>query len=224
MKSLLIQIVAVLRKDLQSELKTRYALNAALMFVLTTVMMMGFATADEKITNGVAAGLLWVALFFSAMTGLAKSFVSEEERGTSLLLQLVARPTAVYFGKLLFNILLTTLLYGLAVVIFFFIINDVAIKSPALFWMSFLLGSIATASATTIIAAIIAKANTKGALFPVLSFPVLLPLILSGVETTYQSLAGVSFEAARNNFQIIAAYIVVVIATSFMLFDFVWKE
>jgi heme exporter protein B len=110
------------------------------------------------------------------------------------------------------------------VVIFFFIINDVAIKSPALFWMSFLLGSIATASATTIIAAIIAKANTKGALFPVLSFPVLLPLILSGVETTYQSLAGVSFEAARNNFQIIAAYIVVVIATSFMLFDFVWKE
>jgi ABC-type transport system involved in cytochrome c biogenesis permease component len=58
----------------------------------------------------------------------------------------------------------------------------------------------------------------------VLSFPVLLPLILSGVETTYQALSGVAFAEARNNFQIIGAYMVVVIAVSFMLFDFVWKD
>jgi heme exporter protein B len=218
------QAIAVFRKDILSETKTRSALSAALMFVLTTVMMMAFATAGEKITSGVAAGLLWVALFFSAMTGLAKSFVSEEERGTVLLLQLVAEPSAVYFGKLLFNTVLTVLLYGLAVCVFLFVMNDVAIKSPALFWASFLLGSVATASATTIIAAIIAKANTKGALFPVLSFPVLLPLILSGVETTYQALTGVAFEQARSSFQVIAAYTVVVISISWMLFDFVWKE
>ncbi len=218
------KIVAVLEKDVKSELKTRYALNAMLMFVLTTVSMIAFATADEKLTNGLAAGILWIILFFSAMMGLSKSFVAEEERGTILLLQLTSTGTAVYFGKLLFNVLLTMILYGLAVMMFFFFVNGVVIKSPAVFWTSFLLGSVATASATTIIAAIIAKANTKGALFPVLSFPVLLPLILSGVETTYQALSGVAFEQARNNFQIIGSYIVVVVTVSFLLFDFVWKE
>lgn len=217
-------IIAVFLKDVRSEIKTRYALNAILMFVLTAVAVIAFSSAGEKITNGIAASMLWIVLFFSAMTGLQKSFVSEEERGTSLMLSLHAPSLAIYFGKLLFNMLLTVLLYGLATIAFFVFMNDIEIRSPLLFWASFVLGSLATASATTIIAAIIAKANTKAALFPVLSFPVLLPLILSGVETTYQALSGVAFAEARNNFQIIGAYMVVVIAVSFMLFDFVWKE
>ncbi len=215
---------AVFLKDVRSEVKTRYALNAVMMFVLTAVAVIAFSSAGEKISNGIAASMLWIVLFFSAMTGLQKSFVSEEERGTSLLLSLHAPSTAIYFGKLLFNMALTLLLYGLATIAFFVFVNDVEIRSPLLFWTSFVLGSLATASATTIIAAIIAKANTKAALFPVLSFPAILPLILSGVETTYQALSGVAFAEARNNFQIVGAYTVVVIAVSFMLFDFVWKD
>jgi heme exporter protein B len=216
--------IAVFLKDVRSEVKTRYAMNAILMFVLTAVSVIAFSSAGEKITNGIAASMLWIVLFFSAMTGLQKSFVTEEERGTSLMLSLHAPSLAIYFGKLFFNMVLTMLLYGLATIAFFVFINDVEIRSPLLFWTSFVLSSLATASATTIIAAIIAKANTKAALFPVLSFPVLLPLILSGVETTYQALSGVAFAEARNNFQIIGAYMVVVIAVSFMLFDFVWKD
>ena len=222
--TILQSIWAVFLKDVRSEVKTRYALNAVMMFALTAVAVIAFSSAGEKISNGIAASMLWIVLFFSAMTGLQKSFVSEEERGTSLLLSLHAPSMAIYFGKLLFNIVLTLLLYGLATIAFFVFVNDVEIRSPFLFWISFLLGSLATASATTIIAAIIAKANTKAALFPVLSFPALLPLILSGVETTYQALSGVAFAEARNNFQIVGAYTIVVIAVSFMLFDFVWKE
>ena len=219
-RALTLATFAVFRKDAASELKTRYAINAVLMFVLVAVAVIAFSSAGEKITNGIAASMLWIVMFFSAMTG----FVSEEERGTSLLLSLHAPSLAVYFGKLFFNMLLTVILYGLATVAFFVFIGEVVIRSPLLFVTSFLLGSLATASATTIIAAIIAKANAKTALFPVLSFPALLPLLLPGVETTYQALAGVAFAEARNNFQIVGSYMIVVIAVSAMLFDFVWKE
>lgn len=218
------QIIAVFQKDFRSEIKTRYAINAVLMFVLTTVAMIVFSTVEERLTNGLAAGILWVIMFFSAMTGLAKTFVAEEERGTGLLLQLSTPTTAVYFGKLFFNILLTIVLYSAAVLLFLLFIKGISIKTPSLFCAILVLGSIATASATTIIAAIIAKANTKGALFPVLSFPVLLPLVLSGVEATYQALVGVAFEQAQSNLVILASYSVVLIAVSSMLFDFVWKE
>jgi heme exporter protein B len=223
-RALALATFAVFRKDAASELKTRYAMNAVLMFVLVAVAVIAFSSAGEKITNGIAASMLWIVMFFSAMTGLQRSFVSEEERGTSLLLSLHAPSLAVYFGKLLFNMALTVVLYGLATTAFFVFIGDVAIRSPLLFATSFLLGSLATASATTIIAAIIAKANAKTALFPVLSFPALLPLLLPGVETTYQALSGVAFAEARNNFQIVGSYMIVVIAMSAMLFDFVWKE
>lgn len=218
------QIIAVFHKDLRSEIKTRYAINAVLMFVLTTVAMIVFSTADERLSNGLASGILWIIMFFSAMTGLSKTFVSEEERGTGLLLQLSTPPTAVYFGKLFFNILLTVVLYTAAVLLFFLFIHEITIKTPLLFAAVLLLGSIATASATTIIAAIIARANTRSALFPVLSFPILLPLVLSGVEATYQSLAGIAFGQAQSNLIILASYSVVLVAVSTMLFDFVWKD
>ncbi len=218
------QCYAVARKDFASEWKTRFAINAMLMFVLSTVTMIAISTKEERMTNGVAAALLWVILFFSAMTGLAKSFVSEEERGTALLLRLSTYSSAVYFGKLWFNIALTTLLNAASVLIFFFLISDITIGSPMLFAVVFLCGSVGTASATTLIAAIIAKANAKGALFAVLSFPVVLPLTMSGVEALYQALIGVAFALALDNVMIMVSYCVVLITVSFLLFDAVWLD
>jgi heme exporter protein B len=40
---------------------------------------------------------LWVVIFFGAMSGLSRTFVTEEERGTAMTLQLLASPSAVYF-------------------------------------------------------------------------------------------------------------------------------
>ncbi len=218
------QILAVFTKEMRSELKTRFALNAALMFVLTTVLMIAFSTKEERLSASVAAGLLWVILFFSAMTGLAKSFVSEEERGTALLLRLSTQSTAVYFGKLLYNIVLTLVLYAIGVLFFFLFMAGTSIQTHSIFWAVFVLGSVATAGATTLISAIIARAHSKNALFSVLSFPLVLPLVLTGVETTTMALAGATFESAQSNLQLIGSYVVVLVAVSTMLFDFVWKD
>lgn len=218
------QCRAVARKDFSSEWKTRFAINAMLMFVLSTVTMIAISTKEERVTPGVAAALLWVILFFSAMTGLSKSFVSEEERSTALLLRISTHSLAVYVGKLWFNIALTTALNIVSVAVFFFLVGGVGIGSPLLFAAVLLCGSIGTASATTLIAAIIAKANAKGALFAVLSFPVVLPLTMSGVEAMYQALIGVAFALAMSNVIIMASYCVVMITASILLFDVVWLE
>jgi heme exporter protein B len=218
------QCNAVARKDFFGEWKTKFAINAMLMFVLSTVTMIAISTKEERVTPGVAAALLWVILFFSAMTGLAKSFVSEEERGTALLLRLSTHSSAVYIGKLWFNIVLTTLLNIISVMVFFFLIGGVHIGSVVLFAVVLLCGSIGTASATTLIAAIIAKANAKGALFAVLSFPVVLPLTMSGVEAMYQALIGVAFFAAMSNVIIMVSYCMVMITASILLFDVVWLD
>jgi heme exporter protein B len=217
------QIYAVFLKDLKSELRTRYALTAVFLFVLTTISIVLFATRDEQITKGFAAGILWIIMFFSAMTGLAKSFVSEEERGTSFLLQLTTTSTAVYFGKLLFNCILNVLLNTVAILLFFFFI-DVQVASPGLFVLAIFFGSLGIACAVTVISAIIAKANTKGALLPVLSFPLLLPLLISGIETTFLSLSGAKFSDVQGDFQMMGSYCVVVATASYLLFDFIWQE
>ncbi|KAB2845794.1 MAG: ABC transporter permease, partial [Melioribacteraceae bacterium] len=74
---------ALFKKDWLSELRTRYAINALAMFILVTISVILFSIGQEKITEYLTGGLLWVVIFFSAMSGLSRAFVSEEERGTT---------------------------------------------------------------------------------------------------------------------------------------------
>ena len=98
------------------------------------------------------------------------------------------------------------------------------IRSPAIFLITVFLGSTGLASAATIIAAIIAKANTRGTLYPVLSFPVLIVLLMTVMGATAKSLEGEPLAAAYGDFVVLVAYVMVMTAGSWILFDFVWKE
>lgn len=218
------KISALFLKDIKSELRTRYAISSILLFVLTAVSIIVFSLAQEKISSILYAGILWILMFFSAMTGLAKAFVSEEERGTSLLLAVNTDSTTVFFGKLCFNIILSLVLNLFALILFLLFIMQEIIYAPLILLFSVISGSIGIASASTIISAIIAKANTKNALFPVLSFPILIPLIIVGIETTQASFQLSPDINVLANFQLMIGYIGVIIIASYLLFDFVWKE
>lgn len=215
---------AVLKKELLSEFRTRYAISAILLFVLTTITMIVFATAGDLLSPETAGGILWIVMFFGAMSGLSKSFVSEEERGTSLYLKLVTDSASIYFGKLIFNILLCISLNFIAVLLFFMFVGNISVNSPLIFILSILIGSIAIAASTTIISALIAKANSKNALFPVLSFPIILPVIILGIQTTVMSFGKTSFSDVQNDFQMLFAYSGLMVVASYFLFDYVWKE
>ncbi len=218
------RISALFLKDIKSELRTRYAVSSILLFVLTAVSIIVFSLAQEKISHFLYAGILWILMFFSAMTGLAKAFVSEEERGTSMLLAINTNSTTVFFGKLIFNIMMSLVLNLFALALFLLFIMQDTIHHPLILVFSVITGSIGIASASTIISAIIAKANTKNALFPVLSFPVLIPLIIIGIETTQSSFQLNSNINILANFQLMLGYTGAIIITSYLLFDFVWKE
>jgi heme exporter protein B len=194
------------------------------MFVITTISIILFSLGSESASIDALSGMLWVVIFFAAMSGLSRTFVTEEERGTAMTLQLLARPSAVYFGKLLFNLVLVLALNVLSVLLYLIVINGFIIRSVTIFLVTVGLGSMGLATAATIIAAIIARANTKGTLYPVLSFPILLPLLLTVINATRLAADGSPFEDALGEFQILISYIVVVTALSYALFDYVWKD
>jgi len=215
---------AIFRKDLKSELRTRYAISALIMFVITTISIILFSLGSESAPADALSGMLWVVVFFASMSGLSRTFVTEEERGTAMTLQLMATPSAVLFGKLLFNLVLTLGLNVMTVILYSAFINGFIVRTYSIFVITIGLGSIGLATAATIIAAIIARANTKGTLYPVLSFPILLPLLLTVINATRLSTEGAFLEEAYGEFQILVSYIVVVIAVSYMLFDYIWKD
>lgn len=215
---------ALFIKDFSSEIRTRYAINSLAMFIIVAISVILFSIGQERISKELTAGLFWVVIFFTAMSGLARAFVSEEERGTALTLQLIASPTTVFTGKLIFNIILVFAMNTVIAILYAGLFEAFVVKNFALFLLSFILGNIGLAISSTIIAAIIAKAGAKGTLYPVLSFPILLPLILTSVQLTLFAFDGTTFEKSIFELAIVVSYDVIMLTASYMLFDFIWKE
>jgi heme exporter protein B len=219
-----INAYALFKKDFHSELRTRYAINSLVMFIIVAISVILFSIGTEKISQSLTGGLFWVVIFFSAMSGLARAFVSEEERGTTMTLHLIASPSTIFSGKLLFNLILVFMMNIVIALLYSALFDAFVIRNFLLFAVTFLFGNIGLAVSSTIIAAIIAKAGSKGTLYPVLSFPILLPLILLVVQLTLNSLDGTSFEQSEFELMMVICYDVIMLAASYMLFDFVWKD
>lgn len=214
---------AVLQKDLRVEFRTRYAYNTLMMFAVTVLVTVSFSVGGMILESEIAAALLWVILFFSAMAGLSRTFVQEEESGTVVALKLAADPEPVYLGKLLFNIVV---LFSIAAVVvpLFLIILNLSVAMPLSFVLVVLLGCLGLAGASTILAAIVAKAAAKGALLTVLAFPVLLPLLIGAISATRSTLAGVPLEVLRPDLGLLLFYNGMMVTASLLLFDYVWNE
>jgi heme exporter protein B len=214
---------AVFEKDLRLELRTRYALNTLLMFVASLLLLVLFAIGGEPLSARVTSALLWIIVLFSATVGMGRTFVSEQEQGTVLFLQLNTRPSMVYAGKLLFNFFLSLLLSTVAVAGLWVVLN-LEVGTPGLLFATVVLGALGLAGAMTLLASIIARTANQGPLFAVLSFPILVPLLLTVVDVTQNALLGTSWMPVRNEMVSLVGYAGVVITASVLLFDFVWKD
>lgn len=218
---------AVFLKDMRSELRTRYALNALLLFAVSTVfaISLGVGPLSPQLNSDlplIQAALLWVAILFAALSGLSRSFVQEEEARTAAALRLAAPPLAVYLGKLLFNTVLVLAL-DVVVVLLFLIFVRASVGDALLLVTSVALGSLALATATTIIAALVAQARVKGALFTVLALPLLVPLLALGIRSSHVALLGGNWSQAAAALQATGAYAVAMLAASLLLFESVWS-
>ena len=220
---LLSKSFAVFAKDIRLELRSRYALNAILMFGITTLAVVSFSLGQSNLPPHLMAALFWVVMFFSAIAGLAQVFIREEETGTILALKLSAAAEPVYLGKLLFNFFLLTVMVTVITPLFF-IFTDAHVVGIAAFLAVLILGVVGLCSATTLVAAIIAKASVKGALFAVLSFPILVPLLLTLVQATQKLFDNGAFESVMTEMQFLLAYAVVMTTGSILLFKYVWQE
>ncbi len=216
---------AVFANDARLELRTRVALGALAMFVAASLVLVRVALGRGAPSVPVAAALLWLVIVFAASVGLGRAFVAEEERGTSLLLHLHLRPSQVYAGKLLFNGALMLALSALTVV-GFRVLVPAPVGAPGVLWAAVALGAVGLAAATTLLSALIAQTRAGGPLLPVLAFPVIVPILIPGVDLT-QLAAGAAagaWAAARGDLILLAAYAGLLISASALLFDYVWRD
>jgi heme exporter protein B len=217
------QAAAVFVKDWRVELRTRHALHTLMLFAITTLvtvsLALGPAGVESRERGAVLPALLWVILLFAAAAGLPRGFVQEEETHTATALRLAATPSAVFCGKALYAVTLLLAVEALLVPLYLGVMQ-LPVAAPLLLLLALAAGGYGLAVGSTLLAAIVAQAQGRGALFPILAFPVLLPVLLLAVELTR---GAVTDSAGAGVLANLLLYDGAVTVAGLMLFPVVWN-
>ncbi|HEX6981991.1 MAG TPA: heme exporter protein CcmB [Balneolaceae bacterium] len=216
-------VAAVLAKDLQTELRSRYAINTVLAFVGASLLLILFALNAEQLPPTPKSALVWIVILFAALSSLSRSFVMEADRHTFDLLRLHSKASEVFVGKLCYNYLFT-LSVNLATFILYIFLLGMPIANGLAFVLVIILGTAGLSGVATMLAAIVSQADRKGAIFSVLSIPLLFPLILILVQTTKAALIEGFTTNYLNDFWALFGYAGVTITAGVLLYDYIWEE
>src|SRR5215203_1174808 len=206
--SFMAAVALVVRKDLVIETRSREVVYTALLFAVSCVLVLAFGFVNEgRAEPDAAAAILWIAIAFSGTLALGRIFDRERQNETmrALLLAPVARP-AIYVGKLAGVLSLLLMVQAIVVPLVALWFQAELFRHASLVIALLATGSLGYAAVGTLFAAMLARTRGRGALLPVLLYPVTIPVIIAGVKGT------VALLQAEPNLAIARAWLMMLIA------------
>jgi len=219
--NLLTETLELFAKEIRLEWRRRYALSGVLLYVVSTVFIV-YIIVGEKIGPAIWAALFWIIVLFASVNAVAKSFVQENAQ-RQLYYYSLASPSAVILSKMLYNSLLLTFIAALSFAAFS-IIMDSPVKDYLLFSFILVMGSIAFAINFTFIAAISSKAAQSATLMAILSFPLVIPILMTLTRLTKISLRLMTDTEYYKDILILLSIDMILGALVFVLFPYLWRD
>ena len=215
------QVTAILWKDVRCELRARQVWLGMGMFALLVLVVFNFAF-DLGVGNeaAVAPGALWIAFVFASVLGIGRTILAEQERGSMdrLLLCPVDRK-AVYFAKLLGNLLFLFAVELVAVPVFAALYNLPVLTGQIVVIVVF--GTIGISTIGTLFSAVAANTRAREVLLPLLMFPLVVPVVIGAVKATQGLVAPVG---ASPWLGLVVAFDVIFLSVSAITFPYVVEE
>ncbi|PNU20483.1 hypothetical protein C2E25_07125 [Geothermobacter hydrogeniphilus] len=220
------QILFLLGKDLRIELRKKESLVSMAFFGALLLVILNIAAGvDNQVDADAGAGILWVAVIFSAVLGLGRVFAREKENGcvAALLLSPVA-PGEIFIAKALVNFILMVLAQLVLVPIFYVLFGSNFSGGPVALLPILLLVNLGFSTAGTLISAISAGTRRNEVLLPILLFPLLLPLTALAIKATAGVLAARPLFELRDQIEPMIAFGLIFSAAGYLLFPFSIRE
>jgi heme exporter protein B len=217
------RVAALVWKDLIVELRGREFLGAMVVFALITIVTLNFAfdlTSEDREASG--AGGLWIAFLFAGMLGLGRSLAVERDRGTieGLALCPVDAGT-IFLGKFISNLLFIMIVQTVSLPVFAAIYDLPALR-PMVLVLAFL-GAVGFSGLGTLFSAVASSSNSREILMPLLLFPLAIPVVIATVRATTLVFQGQMSEAWPW-FNLLAAFDVIFVTLSYVVFDLVLED
>jgi heme exporter protein B len=217
----------MLRKDLLAERRTLESIPAMTLFTVTTFVLFHFGLDRTSLEGDLASGVLWVTLLFAAVLGQNRLFVAEHEQGgfDGFLLAPVDR-TALFVAKAiaLFGFLVAVEIVAIPAFAVLLLGPDVWDALPGLV-LVLLLADAGIAVVGTLVAGIAIRTRARDLIGPLLTLPLLVPVVLAASESTAPLLAEAGAEGPPGRWlAILAIYDLTLGLVAYGVFDFLLED
>ncbi|HEY9044587.1 MAG TPA: heme exporter protein CcmB [Ohtaekwangia sp.] len=213
-----------MQKEFALELRRKSVISGIglYLFSLIFICYLTFSLRINSINEATWSALFWLAILFSVINSVAKSFIGEK-KGTFIYYYSLVSPQAIILSKIFYNAILCLVLslagYGLFSI---FISNP--IQDTALFIVTLILTSIGFAASLSLISGIASKANNSNILMAVLSFPVILSILLMAIKITKNVLDGLDRASSLDELLNLLAINCIVGSLAYLLFPYIWRS
>ncbi len=176
-------------KDLRIEARSRVATNQIAPFAVLVLVLFAFALEpDRGVLVRAAAGLFWLAVTFSALLAVQRSFAIESSDGARDGLRLSGLdPAGIFLGKagaVTLQLLALEVVLGAGVVVLY----GADLRGVALLVVTCLAATVGLAAAGTIYGVLAAGARIGATLLPLLILPVVAPVVLGAARASEAAL------------------------------------
>jgi len=228
------QILALLKKDMIAELRTKEMLTSMFLFALLAMVIFNYAlgstvkTGAQLDLTGIAGGLAWVIFLFMSLLGLNRSFVHEKDEGCldGLLLAPVDR-SLIYIAKMLGNLVFLLVVEAITLPVFaIFFVTENFLPRLGFVLISLVLGTLGISSVGTLLATISINTKARDLMLPILFLPLIVPVVIAAVQATGGAIAG-SPDAMKNVWTwlgMLVLYDIVFMLAAYGLYDYVIGE
>jgi heme exporter protein B len=214
-------VLTLFKKDVLLELRQQYAVYGVLLYVVSTVFVLYLAVGQPEPDTWNA--LFWVMQLFVCINAVAKSFL-QDSRGRMLYYYTVTSPAAFILSKILYNLVLMTLLNTVTLLLYVAFMGDPSYRLDIFIGISFL-GGIGLSLVFTMLAAIASKAMQQASLMAILGFPVIIPQLLLLIRLSKLAFAETFREGVP--LQVVGLLLALdasVVILALILFPFLWKD
>lgn len=216
------EVIELIKKDFLLEIRQKYALNAILLYVVSTVFVvqLSFGRVIDEVTW---IALFWIILLFAAFNAVSKSFI-QEHTARHLYYFTLAAPVSIILSKMIYNSILMVSLGFLSLLLYILFLGFPAFE-PLLFFSAFILGCIGLASALTMVSAIASSAGNNAALMAVLGFPIVIPILLL-VINAFKLALNLEIPIIEVVKILISLFLIdiVVVMLAILLFPYLWRK
>jgi len=213
-------ISSLVKKDLLLETRQQYTFYGILLYVASTIFVVYLSVGEpeEKVWNS----LFWIIQLFVCVNAVAKSFLAEN-KSRMLYFYSIAGATDFIIAKLIFNVLLMSLMSVLSLAIFTLLLGN-PLQNLFTFVGIVFLGGTSLSMVFTFLAAIAAKAQQQAALMAIMGFPIIIPQLLLLMKISTIGFAQLVQNGLTQMIFLLIGLDILVVMLAVILFPFLWKD